>query len=466
MKKVITLIIIFTLVQAALPYFAACLPAQESTSGRQAPAGEPYNILQKRSVPPDNNTPEPLPLTLSDCYNLALKQSEIIAIDAEQIRITEAHFLQALSIILPNVSFISADTQQEKSPGVAVTAGGSIVASTKDSQRQFNVTQTLFNGFKAIAAIKGSKFERNQRINEKIRAEQLLLVDVADSFYLLKEKREDLKALQNIRTALRSRIKELRKRTDLGRSRPSEVVNVKAQLYGVEASIELAKSQEVLARQLLEFLVGGSVYSITDTYDIPAALQPESYYVAKSDARPDVKATKFAWELAKKEIQIVNSDFLPNASVGANYYTQRTNVSEGIDWDVTLTVIVPIFDGGLTIGRSNEAIAFARQQELTYRRTRRLAPYDIRDSYISLKTAMSVYKALRKEYTTAKLNYHLQKKDYRFSLVNNLDVLAAIQTLENAERDAIHALYEAKREYWQLRVSVGESITETLNDTF
>ncbi len=454
MKRIIVIIVIFTFI-AGWPYYAA--PADN-------PVAPLSKVIQNRSGSPDIDVPETAPLTLSDCYALALKQSEIIAIDEQFIKITEAHFLQALSIMMPNVSFISNDIQQAKANGGATAIAGSAISSTKDSQRQFNVTQTLFNGFKAFAALKGSRFERYQRINEKIRAEQLLLVDVANAFYLLKEKREDLKALQNIRVALKNRIKELQGRTNLGRSRPAEIVNVKAQLYGVEANIELVKSQEVLARELLEFLVGGSIYSTADTYDIPVTLQPESYYVAKSDARPDVKATKFAWELAKKEIQIVNSDFLPNASLAANYYTQRTGFDKGINWDATLTITVPIFDGGLTIGRSNEAIAVARQQELTYRRTRRLAPYDIRDSYISLKTAISVYNALKKEYSTAKLNYHLQKKDYKFSLVNNLDVLTAIQTLENAQRDSIHALYEAKRQYWQLRVSIGESITETLND--
>lgn len=452
MRKTLVLILIFMLAETAVPYYAV-------------PESAPYNIIQKRSASPDTVLSEPKPLTLSDCYKLALRQSEIIAIDAEQIKIADARFLQALSIMLPNVSFISTDIQQAATNGGTAPIAGTAAASSKDSVRQFNVTQTLFNGFKTLAAIKGSKYEREQFINQKIRAEQLLLVDVANSFYLLKEKREDLKALQDIRMALRNRIKELQRRANLGRSRPAEIVNVKAQLYGVEANMELVKSQEVLARELLEFLVGGSVYSITDTYDIPAILQSENYYVMKSDARPDVKATKFGWELAKKEVQVVNSDFLPSANVEANYYTQRTSASKGIDWDVTLNVNVPIFDGGLTIGRSNEAIANARQQELTYRRTRRKAPYDIRNSYISLKTAMSVYEALKKQYAAAKLNYHLQKKDYQFSLVNNLDVLTAIQTLENAQRDSIHALYEAKRQYWQLRVAVGKSIADTLNDT-
>jgi len=46
--------------------------------------------------------------------------------------------------------------------------------------------------------------------------------------------------------------------------------------------------------------------------------------------------------------------------------------------------------------------------------------------------------------------------------VNNLDVLAAIQTLQDAQRNHIHALYEAKRLYWQLRVSVGEDFSRGL----
>ncbi|MFH0763521.1 MAG: TolC family protein [Candidatus Omnitrophota bacterium] len=449
MRKTVSLILIFILAQAGVPYYAW-------------PEGVSYNVIQKRSASPDSPLPDPVPLTLSDCYKMALRQSEKIAIDADEIKIAEARFLQALSIMLPHISFVSADIQQARPDGAVTAISGAAVSTTKDSQRQFTITQTLFNGFKAFAGIKGSKFEREQFINQKIRAEQLLLVDVASSFYLLIEKREDLKALQKIRVALLNRITELRQRERLGRSRPSEVVNAKAQLFGVDSDIELTKNQEVVARQLLEFLVGGSVYSINDRYDMPSDLQPINYYVAKSDQRPDVKATKFGWEVARKQAQIVNSDFLPSVDVTANYYTQRTGFDKGVDWDVTLNVNVPIFDGGLTIGRSNEAIAKAHQQELTYKRTRRLAPYDIRDSYVRLGTAIKVYKLLEKEYKTAKLNYHLQKKDYLLSLVNNLDVLAAIQTLQNAQRDFIRAMYGAKRQYWQLRVAVGESMRDTL----
>ncbi|MDD5422761.1 MAG: TolC family protein [Candidatus Omnitrophica bacterium] len=401
-------------------------------------------------------------LTLSDCYDLALKQSEDIAITADRVKETEAHFLQALSIMMPYVSFKSQDLQEEP-PDEQFSALTSLKP-TKSSERRFNVTQNLFSGFKALAAMKGSKYERGQRTEEKTHAEQLLLVDVSSAFYSLIERREDLKSLQKIRMALSDRIRELKAREKLGRSRKSEVVNARTQLYSVEASIELVKNQEIIVRQILEFLVGGKITAVKDTYGTPSHLMDEDYYVSLVMERPDVKAAKFAWLYAKKQREVVDSDFLPRVDWEGNYYTQRTGFSKDTDWDVKLTFSVPIFSGTEVLGKSKEYSLKAHESELIFRRTRRKAPYDIREAYVRLKTAISVHNALEKAYKSAKLNYYLQRKDYERSLVNNLEVLAAIQTLENSERDYIQALYEAKRAFWALRIATGEGLLETHYD--
>ena len=400
------------------------------------------------------------PLTLSECYRLAVAQSEVIAINSDLIKETEAHFLEALSIMVPHVSFLSVDVRQKKSGAADVDNP------TRLPQRQFNVTETLFSGFKALNAIEGSKYEFTQRTQEKIRAEQLLLVDVSNAFYLLKEEREDLNVLKKTRDALSSRIKELIARESIGRSRTSEVANAKTQLYGVQAAMRQVKSQEVIARQLLEFLVGRPVDEISDTYKFPIPLMDEGYYTAQALLRPDVKAAKSAWQVANELRKVADSDFLPQVDVEANYYTQRPDSLRGVDWDVTLGVSVPIFEGTEVLGRSKAAALQADQNLELYKRAMRKAPYDIKDSYVRLVTDMEVHDALNRAYTMARYNYYMQKKDYERSLVSNLDVLAAIQTLQDAERSYIHALYEAKRQYWQLRVAAGQSGTESLNDTF
>ena len=402
------------------------------------------------------------PLTLSDCYQLALKQSEIIAIDEGLIKQAEARFLQALSIMMPYFSYQSMD-MQEATPGDAGSEF-STLKPTRSSERQFQVKQVLFSGFKAISAMTGSKLEKQQRAEEKIRAEQLLLVDVSGAFYLLIEKREDYKALLRIKKALYDRVKELGLREDLGRSRPSEVVNAKSQLYTVEANLKVVKSQEIVVKQLLEFLIGMPVDKVSDSYQIPSSILPEEYYVAKFMNRPDIKALGYAWHFSEKQLEVVNSDFLPTVSWQGNFYTQRTAFDKGTDWDVMLNASIPIFSGTETLGKSREYKLKMQENELKYIRLKRLAPYDIKDSYVKLNMALAVYENLKNAFRTAKVNYYLQRKDYNRSLVNNLDVLAAIQTLQDSQRNYIHAIYEAKRLYWQLRVSVGDNVQEALND--
>ena len=326
------------------------------------------------------------------------------------------------------------------------------------SERKFNVKQTLFNGFKAFAAMKGSRSEKGQRVNEKIRAEQLLLVDVSDAFYLLIEKKNDLRALGMVRNALMDRIRELKARADLGRSRASEVVNAQAALYQVEAEIRLARNQEVIARQLLEFLVGRPVRSVVDTYSVPLPLNEEGSYLAKVLQRPDVKAAKFTWDMAQSNVVFVDSGFLPEVTLDSNYYTMRSGYNKGIDWDVMLKVNVPIFEGTETLGASKAASLQARQSQLLFQRSKRSGYHDIRDAYKNLTTAIAMQSAIEKVYFASKINYRLQKKDYEYNLVNNLDVLDAIKLLHDSQRNYIHAFYETKRLYWQLLVSTGESL--------
>lgn len=395
--------------------------------------------------------------TLPRCYALSLKQSELIAVDADRVKETEARFLQALSIMMPRVSFLSAD-KQESVPNDAGTTFSTLKPATS-STRNFNYKQTLFSGFKAFAGMKGANLERKQRISEMVRAEQLLLVDVSDAFYTLMEKREDLKALNDTKKALLKRVVELKDRERLGRSRESEVVNARAQLYGVQATIELVKSEEDIARQILEFLIGRPIGTTKDTYPVPTDLEAEEYYISRSYLRPDVEAAKYAWQTAVQAYRIVDSDFLPTVDIDGNYYVQRTGFNKDTDWDVTLNIRVPIFEGTQTLGRSKEYALKAHQSKLLYDRARRIAPYDIKDAYIKLKSAIAVYECLRKAFETAKLNYRLQRKDYQRSLVSNLDVLAAIQTQEESQRNYIRAMYAAKRLYWRLRVAAAEDIT-------
>ncbi|MDD5730098.1 MAG: TolC family protein [Candidatus Omnitrophica bacterium] len=392
--------------------------------------------------------------TFAECYRLALKQSETVAISSEVIKEAEARFLQAFGTILPHVTFESDQTNFDP------RGDSSSFPGNRSFERKFIFKQALFSGFKEFAAMSGSKHEYKQRVYEKKRAEQLLLVDVSGAFYLLAEQMENLNTLLMIKNTLIDRIGELKQRQDLGKSRQSEVVNAEAQLYSVEADIESSKSQVEVARQLLEFLIGKPAENISYSEGTVPELKPENYYLAKLEGRPDVQASGESREVFKKNVSVAKSGFFPSVSFEGNLYTQRNTQPEDGRWDAGLTVDIPIFEGTETFGAVKLARAQERESQLQFSQTKRLAVQDIRDSYVQLKSAILRMNALKLALDASEQNYKLQKQDYELNLVNNLDVLQSIQTLENAKISYLQSLYDTKRQYWQLQVSIGESFPD------
>nr|MBU1328818.1 TolC family protein [Candidatus Omnitrophota bacterium] len=395
-------------------------------------------------------------LKLDECYSLALKRSETIAIDSELIGEAEARFLQALGTILPQVSFVWTQTNQDSERAFSsYNRNGSF-------ESKFVFKQTLFSGFKEFAGMKGSSLEKSQRIYEKRRAEHLLFVDVADAFYLLLEQQEDLKTIGLIRKALNDRVSELKKREEIGRSRYSEVVNAESQLYNIEADIQVVKSQELIAKELLSFLIGTDPGALSDEANIPNSLGPEALYNSHADLRPDVKAYGFATGVAQKEAYIAKTALLPVVTLEGDYYERRNTTPLDVDWSTILKVSVPIFEGTTQYGNIKQANAKAREAQLQYQQAKRLANQDIHDSYVRAYSAILRFNAMEKALKSAELNYSLQKEDYKNNLVSNLDVLTAIQNFSDTRRSYMHTLYEKKRTYWQLQAAVGNVIEDKI----
>ena len=391
-------------------------------------------------------------LTLEECYQLALKRSEEIAIHQELIKETEGRFAQALSAILPRASFALSEKRQDGS-------GGSSFTLKEIPERKFVFTQPLFAGFKEFAAMAASRAERRQRRFEKTKAELILMVDVSNAFYFLQQQRKDRQAMETIRETLHGRLQELADREQLGRSRASERASAQAQLRRVEAQIEQAKSDEATAEHLLAFLTGlPFVGGLQDPQEGGPALERVEAYLAKVDRRPDVNATEQAWRVAQKQVAVARATLFPTVDAEANYYTKRVGVTQDIDWDATVTVDVPIFQGGQALGATKEASAKAREAKLRYDETQRAAELDIRDAHTKAGAALGRLAALEQALEAAEDSYRLQVEDYRHSLVNNLEVLQALQALEDARRDRIAAYYDAKRFYWALQASVGERL--------
>lgn len=413
--------------------------------------------LSKKSQDP---TPLFLPstprLTLWDAYELALARSEIVAIQREQIEEAEAQFYKATGEAVGEVNFLMTRQFQDVQKRGGGSDVGSSIMDVDRRERRFVIHQPLFRGFRALGALMGAGSLKKEQKEEWIRAKQLLFLDVGRAFYgLLREKRE-LETIEGIRLLFEERIQELRAREAIGRSRPSEVATARARLKTMEA--EFARTQGTLkaARHLFEFLIGKAVDpSLLIEGEPLKDIENLETYLETLDSRPDVEAARQAVKTARQAVVIAQSGFWPEISMEHTQYERREGFQSNMDWNLLLTVDIPIFKGGETWGLVKEARSRWKQAKFAYSLARRRAVLEVKQAYENWLSSLKEYRALEEALKASQENFLLQKEDYERNLVSNLDVLAALESLFDTRRQTNATRYQMKENYWNLQVAAG-----------
>jgi outer membrane protein TolC len=280
-----------------------------------------------------------------------------------------------------------------------------------------------------------------------------------EAYYAVRQADKDVETLSSIRDLLSSRSKELKERTDLGRSRESELVTATSDSKLVEADLIAAQAAARTSRNLLEFYMGADLDGrLLVDGDIPADPLPPSDAAAKALARLDVQSLEQAYRVRIKGVTHAQAGLFPTVSLDGNLYTERVGFQEGNDWDVLLTIDVPIFDAGDTLGNIKEAASTRESSRLAWERAKRSAELDILNEYENFRSALSSERALADADAASKKNYELLTGEYRLSLVNNLDVLDALRRYQDTIRSYNRARYDARRAYWRYQIARGEAL--------
>lgn len=435
---------------AALALAASCPPPAHAFFG-----------FGKKAEPkkPVVSAPAPGSLTLRSAFEKALVRSESLAIEKEDLELAQARFYRSFQYFLPTVSFRTTRFERDVGKDSSSSEGGI----SSDSRRRvtpeekFVFSQPIFSGFKEYAALAGSGADKKQQRLEYRRAEDLLFVDVMEAFYATLQAEADLKTLRTVADVLGKRMAELKERVNLGRSRESEMKTAEADLRIIEADLVTAEASARISLQLLEFYVGESLEGrgLADE-DVPADTGDLAFHLNAAGKRADVLATEEALKLARQGVVSAQSGFFPKAYLDGNYYTRRVGFQNGTDWDILLSLDVPIFDAGQTLGDVKEAWSTRKSAEYALSRARRTAELEIRNAHEDLTAARRATTAYNAAHEASKTNFEILEDEYRHNLVNNLDVLDALRRFEDEERRWHEARFDEKRAYWKFRSAIGE----------
>lgn len=393
-------------------------------------------------------------LTLDDCYQMAIYRSESLALEIEELVRLQVQYDQAVAAVLPRITFKGSYTRQEDAGGQGASSAFRLPERT---EWRFNARQPIFSGLREFYAIRQAGALVESRDHEIRHARLLLYADVASAFYSVLQTQRDLETTRDTLRLAQERLDELAERHRLNMSRKSELLAQEAEVASIRARVEELQGALAVAWEALKFLTGlGETRELVDTAAPPDVLPPVETLVARAlQQRSDVKALQKQIAAAEESVAIARAGYLPSVTLESNYYTHREGITQDIDWDVTVSGEIPIFEGGATGARIAEARSSVRQARLQLERLTREIALQVNRAYADVRALQSELTSLEKAVASAQENYEIVQAEYRQNIVTNIEVLASFNTLQRARLERDQAGYQLKLAAIRLAVSSG-----------
>lgn len=396
-------------------------------------------------------------ITLQDALNYALKNSKAVTKARLDVESVDYKIKEVRAGALPTIdgtSTITRNIQAQKfilpaefmggNPGefIAVTAG-----TTWGAMSQVQLNQQLFNQqvFTGLRASRSSK--EFYQIASKL-AEENLIQLVATNYYQVIITREQL----NVIDANLERVSKLEQivsnQYTLGLAKRIDLDRVKVNKVNILTQREELLNGISQQKNLLKYYMG---MPITEEIEIPStslsALENETNLKIVSNNAFNVERLT-DYQILKKQEELLGfqrkaylSEFYPSLSLGANYmYNTQSNkfdlyTNKALSYGMsaaTLTLRIPIFDGGSRSARVKQAtIDIQKIQE------------DIKDSSNGLKMAYENAKIQIKNSLNTieaqKENTILAEEVFNSIQNNYHNGLASLTDLLNAETDLVSA---------------------------
>lgn len=398
-------------------------------------------------------------LTLEDCYKQALIKNEKLQIQRERIIQFEQNYKEALGNIFPKISFQFTERFQDTS---GVEGGESSFAKTfvrSDSpEAKFVLQETLFSGFMEYAGLSSLKASIARERFSQENLKRVLFLDIVRAFYTVVLLDKNLENVQKIIALAEERLSELIRRVEIGKSRRSEVLSMESQIATLKAEEEKIRGDREKALELLFFLTGMTSEKVKLIDEMPDvnSVPSEEELLSRLSTRPDFLAIKKDLESKKYSLKVEKRSLLPTVSLLGDYYLKRVGFQEPIDWDIYITLDVPLFQGGSGLARVKEASSVLREAEFNQSLLIRQEETEIRRMIVGLNSSITQKKFLENAFAKMEESYKLYIKEYRLGLVNNLEVIQAMNNMLESKMKLDSASIENKLALIELRVTAGE----------
>lgn len=422
--------------------------------------------------------PEPLStvFSLEESIQLAFKESPSLKVAREAISMAELKKKQTQTGFLPKLSAQYSYTYIDKVPtatipaqdyGLFKTPESTLTMGTQNNYAFYlTLEQPVFTGMALTRTYElaglGLGVSRIKFEQEKI----ALAYKVKEAYWNILRARKILAVAEQTVFQITDHVRVAKEFYDVGLVPLNDLLKSEVQLADARQNLVRAENSVLLARSNLNSLLRISLESETEVKDIlnfqPYPQGLEACQVEALQKRPEIKEIETQIEMARKNIQLAQSEYYPQVVLQGRYIKQgdTTSVSgspyvEADNWDVTAALKWNFWEWGRTRYLVQEKTLQVAQVKESLTQVKDLISLEVKEAFLSLREAEKNIAVAEKSIVQAEENFRISQVRYREQATTSLEVLDAQTLLAQAKNNLYQALYAYNLSHSRLLRAMG-----------
>lgn len=396
--------------------------------------------------------------TLEECVDYAIKNNISIKQSELDLKTSDVEKMEAIGGFLPTLS---------ANATYSMNTGASINPVTNQFQNQTfksfsaaaNSGITLFNGLANWKTLQRSKINQIANTYRLGKMKDDIALSVANSYLQILFNKEQLKVLISQNSITKDNIKRTQQLIDAGSLPAGDIFELQAtdatqqqQIISTENTLLISKialSQMLLIEDYASFDISDEVIDLPFT-DLSNET-PQTILAKAKESVNDIKIALSNVEIAKKDVSISRSSYLPTLSGFIGYNTRWSestpfNFADQLSlFDGTaigLQLNVPILNGFATRGRVERAKINQERTEYQLKQTELDLETNVYQAYNDVINAKKSFEAAQKTLEARKQAFSFSKERYEVGLLNTFDFSQSSIALDNAQSDVLRTKYD------------------------
>lgn len=303
---------------------------------------------------------------------------------------------------------------------------------------------------------------------------QKLMIEVDEAYWRTVSLMNKKRLASQLKSLLEKLNRDVEAMLTEGVATKGDLLNVKVKLNEASLALTRAENGVALSKMALYQLCGLDLngnYSLKDE-DIAQSIMksPDAFDMAMVlDRRAEIQQLEQLDHVAKSNINIMRSRFMPNLVVAGNYIVSNPNVFNGFDsrfsgmFNASVVLNIPIFHFGDKVHTLRAAKSQKKMVEYKMEQAKELITLQVTQSSFRINEANRKLEAANSNISAAQENLKLADEAYKEGLISITDLMAAQTAWASANSERIDAGIDVRLCELYLKRARGENL-ESVHD--